>query len=92
MISNRSQDGVRFAVLADGKELWSETKTAFLAPPVPEAKAQENILPGTDPFTDQALDLTAYAGKAVKLTLRVNALGNNAHDWATWLEPRIVQQ
>ena len=32
VISNRTQDGVRFSVLANGNELWSETKTAFIPP------------------------------------------------------------
>jgi hypothetical protein len=91
VISNRTQDGVRFSVLANSKELWSETKTAFIAPDLPEAKAQDNLLPGTDPFSDQALDLSAYAGQVLKLTLRVNAVANNAYDWANWVEPRIVQ-
>ncbi len=91
MISNRTQDGVRFSVLANGKELWSETKTTFLAPDSPEAKPQDNLLPGKDPFSDQALDLSAYAGGTIKLTLRVNALANNAYDWANWVEPRIVE-
>ena len=91
VISNRSQDGVRFAVLVEGKELWSETKTTFVAPAAPEGNAQDSILPGTGAFTDQVLDLSGYAGKPVKLTLRVNALSNNANDWANWIEPRIVE-
>jgi hypothetical protein len=91
VISNRTRDGVRFSVLANGKELWSETKTAFLAPDSPQAKPQDNLLPGKDPFSDQALDLSAYAGQALKLTLRVNALTDSSYDWANWLEPRIVQ-
>jgi hypothetical protein len=91
VISNRTQDGVRFSVLANGKELWSETKTTFLAPEQPEAKPQDSLLPGKDPFSDQALDLSAYAGQTLKLTLRVNALSNNTYDWANWVEPRIVE-
>jgi len=54
--------------------------------------AQENVLPGKDPFSDHALDLLAYAGQTLKLTLRVNALANNAYDWANWVEPRVVQE
>lgn len=91
VISNRSQDGVRFAVLANGKELWSETKTAFLAPNGAEARPQDNLLPVRDPFSDQDLDLSAYAGQTLKLTLRVNALANNQYDWANWIEPRIIE-
>jgi hypothetical protein len=92
VISHRTQDGVRFSVLANGTELWHETKTAFLAPDSPEAKAQDNLLPGQDPFSDHVLDLTTYAGQSLKLTLRVNAVANNTYDWANWVEPRIVQQ
>jgi hypothetical protein len=91
VISNRTQDDVRFSVLANGKELWSETKTAFLAPDSPEARPQDNLLPGKDPFSDQALDLSAYAGQSFKLTLRINALGNNMYGWANWIEPEIVE-
>jgi hypothetical protein len=91
VISNRSQDGVRFAVLANGEELWSQTKTVFLAPESPEAKPQDNLLPGSDPFSDVGLDLSPYAGKTLRLTLRVNALGNNRYDWANWIEPRVVE-
>ena len=39
---------------------------------------------------DRAVDLTAHAGRTVRLTLRVDALGNGAHDWANWLRPLIV--
>lgn len=91
VISNRTQDGVRFSVLANGQELWSETKTAFLAPESSAATPQDNLLPAKDPFSDQALDLSAYAGRTLKLTLRVNALGNNEYDWANWVEPRVVE-
>jgi hypothetical protein len=91
VISNRTQDGVRFSVLANGNELWSETKMTFIAPEPTEAKPQDNLLPGKDPFSDESLDLSAYAGQILKLTLRVNALGNNTYDWANWVEPRIVE-
>jgi hypothetical protein len=92
VISNQTQDGVRFAVLANGKELWSETKATFITPDSAESKPpQDKLLPGKDPFSDHALDLSAYAGQTLKLTLRVNALANNAYDWANWVEPRIVE-
>jgi hypothetical protein len=92
VISNQTQDGVRFSVLANGKELWAETKTTFIVPDSPESKlSQDSLLPGKDPFSDAALDLSAYAGQTLKLTLRVNALANNAYDWANWVEPRIVE-
>jgi hypothetical protein len=91
VISNRTQDGVRFSVLANGKVLWSQTNSTFLTPDSPEAKPQDNLLPGKDPFSDQVLDLSAYTGQTLKLTLRVHALGNNTYDWANWIEPRIVE-
>ena len=92
VISNQTLDGVRFSVLANGKELWSETKVTFIAPDSAEAKPlQDTLLPGKDPFSDAALDLSAYAGQTLKLTLRVNALTNNAYDWANWVEPRVVE-
>jgi hypothetical protein len=91
VITNKTTDGVRFSVLIDGKELWNETKTTFLSPEQATAKsAQDSILPGNDPFSDHALDLSAYAGRTISLTLRVNALANNSYDWANWVEPRIV--
>ena len=83
---------MRFSILANGKELWSETKVTFIAPDSAEAKPlQDNLLPGKDPFSDAALDLSAYAGQTLKLTLRVNALTNNTYDWANWVEPRVVE-
>ncbi len=36
------------------------------------------------------VDLSAQAGKTVKVMLRVDALGNNAADWSHWLRPVIV--
>ena len=36
------------------------------------------------------LDLTAYAGRTVAMTLRVDARGNHAADWANWLRPVVV--
>ncbi len=92
VVSNRTQDGVRFSVLANGKELWSETKATFIAPDSSDVKPPQNsLLPGKDPFSDQALDLSAYAGQTLTLTLRVSALANNTYDWANWVEPRIVE-
>lgn len=92
VITNKTKDGVRFSVLVDGKELWSDTKTTFVSPPDKEAKsAQDSIMPGREPFSDHSIDLSAYAGKTISLTLRVNALENNNNDWANWLEPRVVE-
>ena len=36
------------------------------------------------------IDLTAWAGKAISLTLRVNPLMNSTYDWANWVWPRIA--
>ncbi|HOX37521.1 MAG TPA: DUF4838 domain-containing protein [Candidatus Brocadiia bacterium] len=36
------------------------------------------------------LDLTKMAGKKIALTLRVDALGNEKHDWANWTRPQIM--
>jgi hypothetical protein len=92
VISNQTQDGVRFSILANGRELWGETKATFITPDSAEGKPpQDKLLPGKAPFSDHALDLSAYAGQTLKLTLRVNALANNAYDWANWVEPRIVE-
>ena len=63
-----------------------------MAPDSAEGKtAQDNLLPVKDPFSDQALDLSAYAGQNLTLTFRVNALANNTYDWANWVEPRVVE-
>ena len=50
VISNRSQDGVRFSVLANGKELWSETQTTFIAPDSSEAKPPGQPAPRQRPL------------------------------------------
>ncbi|MBN1341052.1 MAG: DUF4838 domain-containing protein [Phycisphaerae bacterium] len=44
----------------------------------------------TLPPVDHEIDLTAQAGKPIQLTLRVDALGDTAHDWANWVRPQIV--
>jgi hypothetical protein len=36
------------------------------------------------------VDLTAYAGQSIQLTLRVDALANTGADWANWLQPLVV--
>jgi hypothetical protein len=38
------------------------------------------------------VDLSAYAGRSIHLTLRVDARGNNAGDWSNWLRPVIVAE
>ena len=64
-------DGVRFAVLVDGAEVWTTT--------------QKEIPPA-----DHEVNLSAWAGRAIRLTLRVDALGNDTYDWANWVRPQIV--
>lgn len=66
-----TENGVRFAILVDGKEVWTTTQKTL--PPV-----------------DHAVDLTGHAGKTIRLTLRVDALDNEAHDWANWVRPQIL--
>jgi len=91
VISGPTANGVRFSILVNGKEIWNETKTVFLNEKASESKpAQENVLPTANPFSDHTLDLSDYAGQRINLTLRVNALGNSEHDWANWVEPRVV--
>ena len=41
---------------------------------------------------DHALDLSAFAGQTVALTLRVDALGDNTGDWSNWLRPVILAE
>jgi hypothetical protein len=92
VITNASANGVRFVVLVNGREVWADTKTAFLAPKTDAEKSgQDSLLPTAAPFSDHTVDLSSYAGQTVSLTLRVNAMGNNANDWANWVEPRIVR-
>jgi len=38
------------------------------------------------------VDLSAYAGQSIQLTLRVEARGNNAGDWSNWLRPVVVTE
>ena len=92
VISNKTQDGVRFSVLVNGSELWRETTTTYLGAPTGKESAQDSLLPGQDPFSDHSLDLSKYAAQTIKLTLRINALENNMNDWANWAEPRIVEE
>lgn len=48
------------------------------------------VQPGQDHPKAYSVDLTAWAGTHVALTLRVDALGNNGADWAHWLRPVVV--
>ncbi len=48
------------------------------------------VQPGQNLPKAHAIDLTDWAGRRVRLTLRVDALGNNGADWAHWLRPVVV--
>ncbi len=39
---------------------------------------------------EREVELSAWAGKAIQLTLRVDGLGNIQHDWANWVRPQIL--
>jgi len=41
------------------------------------------------PATAHEVDLTAHAGRTVRLTLRVDPLGNATGDWANWVGARV---
>jgi hypothetical protein len=68
-----TDDGVRFAILVDGAEVWAAT--------------QKELAP-----VDHKVDLSRWAGKSTKLTLRVDPLGNEKYDWANWARPQIVKE
>jgi len=68
--SESTANGVRFAVLVDGKEVWSAE--------------QKDLAP-----VDRQLDLSGWAGKTIALTLRVDAMGDDAYDWSCWVRPQI---
>ena len=42
------------------------------------------------PAAAHEADLSAWAGRSVPLTLRVNAVGTPARDWANWVQPQVV--
>jgi len=41
--------------------------------------------------TAHEVDLTTHAGRTVRLTLRVDKLGNATGDWANWVGPVVVR-
>lgn len=91
VITAPSSNGVRFTILVNGKELWRETQTEYLSANESRKRtAQDDILPTKNPFRNHSLDLSKWAGQTIKLTLRVNGLGDTANDWANWVEPRIT--
>lgn len=38
------------------------------------------------------IDLTNYAGREITVAFEVDALGDPAFDWATWIQPRVVSR
>jgi hypothetical protein len=38
------------------------------------------------------IDLSRYAGGEVTVAFEVDALGDPAHDWATWIQPRVIKR
>jgi hypothetical protein len=92
VITAATDDGVRFSVLVDGKELWNKTRTSYLGQEEASKSAYDNIMPRENPFADHSVDLSTYADQTVKLTLRVNAIRSSRSDWANWIQPRIVME
>ena len=41
---------------------------------------------------DHAVDLTPLAGRTIRLTLRVDSLGDGTYDWANWVRPAILRE
>jgi len=68
--SQPTENGVRFAVLVDGDEVW--------------ASEQQTLAPA-----DLQLGLSRWAGKTISVTLRVDAMGNGAYDWSSWVRPQV---
>lgn len=67
-------NGIRFAVLIEGTEVWTTTHADFNKP------------------RTATIDLSAHAGKTIRLTFRTDAQGKEAHCWATFLSPAIVKE
>jgi len=42
------------------------------------------------PAVPRQVDLSAWAGRQVRLTLRVDALESDSHDWANWVRPQVL--
>jgi len=57
---------------------------------------EKEVWAGTETKQDhpqmQSLDLSPQAGQTVRVTLRVDARGNNAADWANWLRPVVLMR
>lgn len=78
-LTAQSANGVRFGVLVDGNEVWNTV-----------LQADKNDI--SKSFLQNSIDLSGYAGKKIKLTLSVDALGDTSNDWANWVEPQIIVQ
>lgn len=50
----------------------------------------QSLVPGADGWHEADVDLTAYAGRPLILSLVVDPAGAYNYDWAFWAEPRIV--
>ena len=87
-------------VAKSGERLVLRFATAFTGPTangvrfeilVDDARAW-SATQKTSPPIEREVDLTRHAGKTIRLTLRVDALADTAHDWANWVRPQIVRQ
>jgi len=86
--------------LAEGERLLLRFSTGFTGPTADGARFSvlvngEGVFETTQteqPPVRHEVDLSAYAGRKVSLTLRVNALGNTTHDWAVWVRPVVVKE
>ena len=70
-------DGVRFEVLINDQQIFSQT-------------IDPKNLPQDRKWHDFSLDLSAYAGQTVKVALLVWPNQNYVFDWAAWADPAIV--
>jgi len=73
----QASDGVRFQLLIDGRLVHEEAIGAGQAIPAG--------------WRSWDLDLSAFAGQAVRFELRVDPGGNSAGDWALWGDPVIFR-
>jgi hypothetical protein len=83
--------------LDNGKKLVLEYGTGFREPTA-NGVLFTILVDGTEVWSskqeqlepiDHHLDLSAWAGRTIALTLRVDALGNAAYDWSCWVRPQI---
>ena len=52
----------------------------------------QSLVPGADGWHEADVDLTPYAGRPLILSLVVDPAGAYNYDWASWAEPRIVDE